>query len=486
MFHLFLANARGDIHLASDISIFLVDDNAEFTETLADIIGDFGWKTHSCDSPEGALTHLEQYHQQYSLMLLDIEFVNSQMNGLDVLAQSKKKYPALSVIMISGKGTIDTAVKATRMGAVNFIEKSSISTDRLRDVLTSTLEKFQVQTEHQELLKLIQKQGIIGKSEALLKVADKIIRFGKTDLNVLVTGETGTGKKLVAEAIHAVSKRGHHPVVTVDIPNIPRELFQSELFGHVRGSFSGAHENKKGLFHQANKGSLFLDEIGDLPLELQANLLLPIETKIIRRVGSVEPEEVDVRFISATDRDLLGAMREGKFREQLYHRLRECEITIPPLSERKEDIPLIVDHYVKKHNEKMVDNKSFSPSAIEFLQEHTWKGNVRELQSTLRVVLQTVSSDTIEIRDIHSVASTNDHVYSQPKAVSGNDQFSITSDGSLKDDIARADKMKIVSTLQKCSGNVSKAAVLLAISRETLHNKIRRYEIDVNKFRSGK
>jgi DNA-binding NtrC family response regulator len=229
-----------------------------------------------------------------------------------------------------------------------------------------------------------------------------------------------------------------------------------------------------------------LDEIGDLPLELQANLLLPIETKIIRRVGSVEPEEVDVRFISATDRDLLGAMREGKFREQLYHRLRECEITIPPLSERKEDIPLIVNHYVKKHNEKMVDNKSFSPAAIEFLQEHTWKGNVRELQSTLRVVLQTVSSDTIEIRDIHSVASTNDHVYSQPKAVSGSDQFSITSDGSLKDDIARADKMKIVSTLQKCSGNVSKAAVLLAISRETLHNKIRRYEIDVNKFRSGK
>ena len=472
LLHLFLAGARGDIHLASDISIFLVDDNAEFTETLADIIGDFGWKTHSCDSPEGALTHLENYHQKYSLMLLDIEFVNSQMNGLDVLAQCKKKYPALSVIMISGKGTIATAVQATRMGAVNFIEKSSISTDRLRDVLTSTLEKYQVQTEHQELLKLIQKQGIIGKSEAVLKV--------------LVTGETGTGKKLVAEAIHAVSKRGHHPIVTVDIPNIPRELFQSELFGHVRGSFSGAHENKKGLFHQANKGSLFLDEIGDLPLELQANLLLPIETKIIRRVGSVEPEEVDVRFVSATDRDLLGAMREGKFREQLYHRLRECEITIPPLSERKEDIPLIVDHYVKKHNEKMVDNKSFSPSAIEFLQEHTWKGNVRELQSTLRVVLQTVSSETIEIRDIHSVASTNDHVYTQPKAVTGSDQFSITSDGSLKDDIARADKMKIVSTLQKCNGNVSKAAVLLAISRETLHNKIRRYDIDVNKFRSGK
>ena len=485
MFHYYLAYAGGDYILASEITILLVDDNPEFSDTLADIIGGFGWKTHACNSPEDALAFIENNHRSLSLMLLDIEFINSQMNGLDVLGQSVKKYPSLPVIMISGKGTIQNAVHATKLGAVNFIEKSSISTDRLRDVLTSTLEKLQVQSEQHELLKIIQKQGIIGKSDALLKVADKIIRFGKTDLNVLVTGETGTGKKLVAEAIHAVSRRAHHPVVTVDIPNIPRELFQSELFGHLRGSFSGAHDNKKGLFHQANKGSLFLDEIGDLPLELQANLLLPIETKIIRRVGSVEAEEVDVRFISATDRDLLGAMRDGKFREQLYHRLRECEITIPPLSERKEDIPLIVDHYLKKHNEKMVDNKSFSPAAIEYLQDHTWKGNVRELQSTLRVVLQTVSSDTIEIRDIHAVASPTERIYSEPKS-SSSDQFSITSDGSLKDDIARADKMKIISTLQKCNGNVSKAAALLAISRETLHNKIRRYEIDVNKFRSGK
>ena len=484
MFHYYLACAGGDYILASEITILLVDDNPEFSDTLADIIGGFGWKTHACGSPEEALSFIEKQYRTLSLMLLDIEFINSQMNGLDVLSQSVKRFPSLPVIMISGKGTIENAVHATKLGAVNFIEKSSISTDRLRDVLTSTLEKLQVKTEHLELQRLIEKQGIIGKSEALLKVADKIIRFGKTDLNVLVTGETGTGKKLVAEAIHAVSRRGHHPVVTVDIPNIPRELFQSELFGHLRGSFSGAHDNKKGLFHQANKGSLFLDEIGDLPLELQANLLLPIETKIIRRVGSVEAEEVDVRFISATDRDLLGAMREGKFREQLYHRLRECEILIPPLSERKEDIPLIVDHYLKKHNDTMIDNKSFSPAAIEYLQDRTWKGNVRELQSTLRVVLQTVSSDTIEIGDIHAIASPNDRIHHEPKA--SGDHFSITSDGSLKDDIARADKMKIISTLQKCNGNVSKAAALLSISRETLHNKIRRYEIEVNKFRSGK
>ena len=467
--------------MASEITILLVDDNPDFTATLADLIGGFGWKTHSCSAPEEALGFLEQHHREVSLMLLDIEFITSQMDGLDVLAQSVKKFPSLPVIMISGKGTIENAVHATKLGAVNFIEKSTISTERLRDVLNSTLDRIQVQSENQELLKLIEKQGIIGKSKAILGVADKIIRFGKTDLNVLVTGETGTGKKLVAEAIHAVSKRSPHPVVTVDIPNIPRELFQSELFGHVRGSFSGAHENKKGLFHQANKGSLFLDEIGDLPLELQANLLLPIETKIIRRVGSVEQEQMDVRFISATDRDLLGAMRDGKFREQLYHRLRECEITIPPLSERTEDIPLIVDRYTQKHNEQMQDGKTFSHAAIEFLQHQTWKGNIRELLSLLRLVLQTVSSDTIEISDIHSMLTPSGKA---PEMLITSDHFSITSEGSLKDDIARADQMKIISTLQKCNGNVSKAAVLLGISRETLHNKIRRYGINTNEYRA--
>jgi DNA-binding NtrC family response regulator len=466
--------------LSNPVSILLVDDNPDFSATLADIIGGLGWKTHACHSPEQAFAYLDHSHQHTSLMLLDIEFTTSQMDGLEVLAHTARKYPSLPVIMISGKGTIENAVRATKLGAVNFIEKSNISAGRLQDVLSSTLERMAMQSEHHELQRIIEQQGIIGKSKAILAVADKIIRFGKTDLNVLVTGETGTGKKLVAQALHAVSKRGKYPFVTVDIPNIPRELFQSELFGHIRGSFSGALDNKKGLFHQANRGTLFLDEIGDLPLELQANLLLPIETRIIRRVGSVEPENVDLRFVSATDRDLVGAMREGKFREQLYHRLRECEIVIPPLRERREDIPNIIDWYLQKHNAEQEDSKIFSPAAVEYLQNHEWKGNVRELLSLLRLVLQTVSAPSIELADIHTVIVPPQ----QPSAKSNSGAFEISTESSLRDDIARADQMKIVATLHRCNGNVSKAAAQLGISRETLHNKIRRYGINTNEFRA--
>ena len=188
------------------------------------------------------------------------------------------------------------AVKATKLGALNFIDKSSLTNDRLVGVLHAAMERVRADRSNDELRRIMETHGLIGRSAPMLDVADKILRYGRTDLNVLITGETGTGKKLVAHALHSVSRRGKHPFVTVDIPNIPRDLFQSELFGHTKGAFSGAMENKRGLFHQAHKGTLFLDEIGDMPLELQANLLLPVEQKGVRRVGSVETEEVDMSF----------------------------------------------------------------------------------------------------------------------------------------------------------------------------------------------
>jgi DNA-binding NtrC family response regulator len=312
-----------------------------------------------------------------------------------------------------------------------------------------------------------------------------ILRYGRTGLNVLITGETGTGKKLVAQALHAVSRRSKHPFITVDIPNIPRDLFQSELFGHVKGAFSGAMENKRGLFHQAHKGSLFLDEIGDMPLPLQANLLLPLEQKAVRRVGSVETEDVDIRFISATDRD----------------RLRECEIFIPSLRERQDDIQSIAEHYLKKHNAEMDDNKTIAPAAMDYLTEFQWPGNVRELVSVLRVALQTIGSDQLEISDLErilkrspttpgskNVTPSNDVMTARAQAPSeqteeADDAVDLSSDRSLKDDLARVDQMKIEKTLERSNGNVSKSAAILGVSRETLHNKIRKYGIDVKAYR---
>lgn len=484
------------------MKILIVDDNRDFCATLGDVVKSEGWQAEICNSPEQALAYLEKHSREVGLMLLDIEFGSeSNMTGIDVLGRSIREFPSVPIIMISGKGTIETAVQATKLGALNFIDKSSLTNDRLIAVLTSAMERVTADASNDELRRFVEGQGIIGNSGVMMEVADKVLRYGRTDLNVLITGETGTGKKLVAQALHSVSRRSKHPFITVDIPNIPRELFQSELFGHMKGAFSGAMDTKRGLFHQAHKGTLFMDEIGDMPLELQANLLLPMEQRAVRRVGSVETEDIDVRFVSATDRDLITSMGDGRFREQLYHRLRECEIYIPALRERLDDIPLIVDHYISRHNKEMGDHKSVATAAVEYLQQHAWPGNVRELASVLRVTLQTMSGERLEVTDLHrilsrSLAQTQPRAHAAviasapapqaaPVAATASEVITaeLEDDRPLKDDLAMVDRMKIEKTLERTSGNVSKAAAILSVSRETLHNKIRKYGIEVQRYR---
>lgn len=463
------------------MKVLIVDDNPDFCSTIADIVGGFGFDTHILHDPQEALNYLDKFNQRISVILLDIEFgVNSKLNGMDVLEHCRYHFPAIPVVMISGKGTIEMAVKATKLGAINFIEKGILNKDKLREVLNSAAKKIGIEDETRELHNFLHSQGIIGNSKKIIEIGDSIFRFGRTDLNVLITGETGTGKKLVAKAIHSISSRAKFKFVTVDIPNIQRDLFQSELFGSVKGSYTGSQETRRGLFHEAHKGTLFLDEIGDLPIDLQANLFNPIEEKRIRKVGSTENEEIDVRFISATDKDLLFAMRESKFREQLYHRLRECEIYIPPLRDRLEDIPGIVEHYTKNHNQANNDNKVFPPSAIEYLQEQEWAGNVRELLSILRQSLLTADGSQIEIASLHKIVSSNTQM---GRTAVSQEKF-LSPGGTLKEDIAHLDKKKVEATLERTAGNVSKAAAQLGISRETLHNKIRKYEINTQQYRN--
>lgn len=465
------------------MNVLIVDDNKDFCTTIADIVRTFGHDPHTIYEPKEAISYIARNHKNIGTVMLDIEFgPDADINGLDVLEKTRLEYPAVPVVMISGKGTIDTAVKATKLGAVNFIEKSVVSKDNLKKVLESAMERLGTQGEAGEIQKFLESQGIYGYSKTMLEIGDSIIRFGRTDLNVMISGETGTGKKLVAKAIHSVSRRAKYPFVTVDIPNIPRELFQSELFGHNKGSFSGATDTKKGLFHKAHKGTLFLDEIGDLSLDLQSNLFIPIEEKLVRRVGSVESEDVDIRFVSATDRDLISAMKDSKFREQLYHRLRECEIFLPPLRERIEDLPLIAEYFIQKHNQEFDQQKYFAPGAMEFLQEQEWHGNIRELASVIRVVLQTSSNDQIEVSDLHKTLSG----YGAGQNGTQRKEIDITPNSTLKEDLERTDKKKIEATLERCKGNVSKSAALLGISRETLHNKIRKYEINVQFYRQKK
>ncbi len=461
----------------SDMKVLISDDNLEFCETIADIIESLGYETVKIQNPEETLEYVDFNRRKIGVMLLDIEFgPDAKLNGLDVLERCRHDYPELPIVMVTGKGTIDAAVKATKLGAINFIEKGILNKNKIKESLESAAERRGAEGEEKEIRNFLASQGIIAKSKVMLDIGDLIVRFGRTDLNVLITGETGTGKKLAAKAIHAISRRAKQPFVTVDIPNIPRDLFQSELFGHVKGSFSGAIDTKKGLFHKADKGTLFLDEIGDLSLPLQSNLLIPIEEKIIRKVGSTDDEPIDVRFLTASDRDLVGDMKKSKFREQLYHRLRECEIHLPPLKDRKEDIPLIVEYYAKKHNEEFNQAKYFAPAAIEFMQEQDWSGNVRELSSVIKVAMQTARNEQIEIADIYKIIVDQ-------RGAGGKSAANISLDKTLKEDLASVDKKKIESVLESCKGNVTKSAARLGVSRETLHNKIRKYDINVQLFR---
>lgn len=458
------------------MKILIADDNLEFSSTISDLVESFGYKTMVTNSPTTTMEYYYKNNNQITAVFLDIEFgINEEYDGLDLLEKFRKFNPTIPIVMISGKGTIESAVKATRLGAVNFIEKSLISKDRIKGLLESLFGNHK-NDETDTLIKFLNSNGIIGRSKAILEIGDSIVRYGRTDLNVVITGETGTGKKLVAKAIHAISRRAKAPFVTVDIPNITKELFQSELFGHIKGSFTGATETKKGLFHEANKGSLFLDEIGELPLDQQSNLFLPLEEKYIRKVGSTQQEDIDIRFISATDKNLVDCMKEGKFREQLFHRLRECEIELPSLNKRQDDIPDIIEYYLQKHNMDFNESKLFTPSAIEFLAEQQWPGNVRELSSVIKRVCQTTQKEQLDTSDI--IKNLGPRKEQQVPIL-----VTLSEGLTLKEDAEKHNKMKIEETLKACNGNVSKSAALLGVSRETLHNKIKKYDIDAQQFR---
>lgn len=460
------------------MTILISDDNYDFSSTISEIVQGFGYETYTVYSPEDTISFIEKHNKRIAALLLDIEFgPETNLTGIDVLEYCRKNHPFIPVIMITGKGTIATAVKATKLGAVNFIEKSIITAEKLREVLESALSNV-MERDRKEIQQFLHSQKIIGSSEKMIDLGFSIVRFARSDLNVLITGETGTGKRLIAEAIHKVSPRAKNPFILVDIPNIRTELFQSELFGHIRGAFTGAMTTREGLFHQANRGTLFLDEIGELSPDMQVCLLNPIQERKIRKIGSNDSEDIDVRIVSATDRNLLEKIEKGEFREQLYHRLRECEINVPPLRERQEDIPEIVDYYLQEFNRNAPVAKLFSSAAISWLQEQQWYGNVRELINVIRVAYQTTDKEIIDVPDLKIIFKKSEKTEEGITFI-----YPTFGQKPIKEQLSEVEKISIEKTLEKCFGNVSKAAALLNMSRENLHNKIRRYSIDPNIYR---
>jgi len=362
--------------------ILIIEDEAAIRRVLKKIISEEN-ATYEVEEAEDGLTGMEMIkNNDYDLVLCDIKM--PKMDGVEVLEKTQKIKPEIPMLMISGHGDLDTAVQTMRMGAFDYISKPP-DLNRLLNAVRNALDKKHLVVENKQLKKKVSKNyEMVGESKAISHIKDIIEKVAITDARVLITGPNGTGKELVAHWLHEKSERSKSPLVEVNCAAIPSELIESELFGHVKGSFTGANKDRAGKFEAANGGTIFLDEIGDMSLSAQAKVLRALQENKISRVGSDRDIKVNVRVVAATNKDLKKEIAEGNFREDLYHRLAVILIKVPALNDRREDIPLLINFFADKiANEQGNAKKSFSDKAIKKLQEYDWTGNIRELRNVV-------------------------------------------------------------------------------------------------------
>ncbi len=432
-------------------TILIIDDEKEICESIKMILEYEGYFVDYSTSASKGLTIIEE--KQISCLLLDIQM--PEMSGFEVLKKVKETTPSLSVIIISAHGSVENAIKATRLGAFDFIEKP-IDRDKLLISVRNAVEQVKLLTENIEIKKTLGVEGEILGSSTL-------------DTRVLITGENGTGKELVARAIHRKSQRKDKQFIEVNCAAIHNELIESELFGHEKGSFTGAVSQRIGKFELANKGTIFLDEVGDMSHQAQAKVLRAIEDGKIERVGGGKKIDVDVRIISATNKELLEEIGKDNFREDLYHRLNVIPINIPPLRERKDDIPILVEAFSKeiitRHKKPPV---KFLEDAIKLLQEMSWSGNVRELKNIIERIIIIIDKREIERKDIEFLL--------KPGQATMDDI--IEESNSFQEFKEKAERAFILKQLNENSWNISKTAELLDIQRSHLYNKMKKYGIE--------
>jgi two-component system nitrogen regulation response regulator NtrX len=444
----------------SDEMILVVDDEEGIRESLSGILADEGYNVASVESGEEALKYIER--DIPDLVFLDVWLPG--IDGLETLRKIKENIPDTAVVMISGHGTIETAVKATAAGAYDFIEKP-LSLERVVLAAGRALEQSSLLRENRKLRKsLSRKWTLVGESPAIRQIRSQIEMASKSSSRVLITGESGTGKEIVAHLLHELSERVSGPFVEVNCAAIPHELIESELFGHEKGSFTGAFEMKKGKFELADKGTLFLDEIADMSFQTQAKLLRVLEGQEFQRVGGSKSIAVDTRVVAATNKDMEERIKEEKFRDDLFFRLNVIPIAMPPLRDRKEDIPLLVKHFLGLlATEYGQPIKGLSGPALERLVDHAWPGNIRELKNLIeRLVIMTpgeeIGPEAIALKG---------------EAVSGN-YFNM---GSLKEARDAFERDLIYRKLSENGWNVTRTAEELGIERSNLHRKIKSYDI---------
>lgn len=452
------------------MKVLIVDDEPNVRSSLKGVLEDEGFSVLTASNGEESLEIIRK--DKPDIVLLDV--LMPGIDGIETLRRIKNYDSSIIVLMISGHGTIDMAVKAMELGAMDFIEKP-LSADRIIIRINQAIEKNKLRTENILLKKEIdEKYQIIGESQVMRDLIAKIMSVAPTNSRVLIFGENGTGKELVARAIHRNSKRSDRPFIQVNCAAIPDDLIESELFGHERGSFTGAITRSIGKFEQANNATLFLDEIGDMSIRTQSKVLKAIEEGEFTRIGGKEPIKVDVRIISATNKDLQQEVEQGRFREDLYYRLNVIPIYVPPLRERIEDIPLLVSYFLSKFSaENGVKEKRISQSAMKLLQSYHWPGNVRELKNLIERLVIMVSSDSIEVGDLPN------NLFEQPKTT----KLSAVELRKAKNDFERE---YILQTLRSCDWNITETAKKLGIERTNLHRKMKQYGISRKKDEQSK
>jgi two-component system nitrogen regulation response regulator NtrX len=476
-------------------SVLIVDDERNIRRTFSMVLRADGFTVREAGSGENAIAALE--HERSDLVILDVRLPG--MDGIETLRRIKQDDPHQMVIMISGHGTIATAVEATREGAFDFLEKP-ISKERVLVAVRNALRQGSLEKEYRELK--AREEGrfvMIGESTALREVRTQIARAGPTPARILIHGESGSGKELVARALHTASERKDKPFVKVNCAAIPEELIESELFGAVKGSYTGATETRDGKFLQADGGTLFLDEVGDMSLRAQAKVLRALQEGEIEKVGGAQTLEVDVRVLAATNKDLPAEVKAGRFREDLFFRLNVVPIVVPPLRERRDDIPLLTHHFLERYRlENNLPTKKFADEVMAILTRLPWPGNVRELNNVIERLAIMTPGACIGVADLARVGmlaeSAGDVGEARPAAgmtAAAATDFSaevqplppgeVLRLGGLVEARRRFEAACIREALTAADGTVSQAARLLGIDRTNLHKKIQSLGISVGK-----
>ncbi len=463
-------------------SILVVDDDKPFRIATSAVLTDEGYTVQTVTSGHEAVNKLRDH--TYDLILSDLVMEN--MDGLHLLDHIHKHYPDIPTIMITGYGSIETAVKAMKAGAYDYLTKPCNNDElriKVKRALEHTRNRHALSSLQEEVSQLYTFHNIKSRNKKMREIFGIVKKVAETDVTVLLRGETGTGKELIAKAIHFNSPRRNNSFITVNCSAIPEQLFESELFGYVKGAFTGADKDRKGRVEEADGGTLFLDEIGYIPYSAQTKLLRFLEDKTFDRVGGSETISSDVRIIAATNQPLEDMIAGGTFREDVFYRLNIFPITLPPLRERLEDIPLLAEHFMEKYNTSFGRQvKRISPSVISTMMNYTWKGNVRELENIIKRAIIQTDGDCINSIDIPA----GDHRYENDATpdIETAIEHNIPFKEYMKSIAMDAEMKYLITALKSHKGNINKVAQMMNVDRKTIYRKLSEYAIDIEQFRS--